>query len=346
MEINDCRLYLNYRIIAKAKAGLCLGLGIPRFKREIAGRGLENADFYKKFKNEAEKEIAALAKCGIKPVPTNLLINKNKKSYSPAMPDFLHIYDPENLLSGDFESAIRQGKGLFLTSSRFKDAKIYKPGANIAKDFDRFYCGRADNRAFDFICIGTNSEAELSFIEKFSGNPPLIILPAYSLINFFAKNKFKPDKLPNFKKAILISALDPFSKFPKYGFSLRNSLAFHLSQEMAILYLSEKSSLSAAVKKFKSAGKPVKIFEAAESARYSGGGSIKTAENTININCAGCDPVQKFIMQILEKENITIDNLLKLSNIKINANDIVKAISILEINSQIERRPGGIIKKI
>ncbi|MHB8232436.1 MAG: hypothetical protein ACYDDB_06010 [bacterium] len=329
MDAHDNNLYFNYRIVLKAKSEGHLD------KISIDNSENENNEFYKRFKNEAEKEINLLNKFGIKPVKTNRLINGcEKKSVSPALPQFLHIYDPLNIFT-----KIKPAKGIFLTSSRYKNAKIYKPENNTLKDFEGSY------RNFDFICIGTSSEAEIDFLKKFSGNSNslLLILPAHSLTNLDFINRLEPGGRFNFKNSLLISALDPFSKISKYGFALRNSLAFHLSQEMAVLYLSEKSSLSSVIKKFETAGKPVKIFER----EYIAKPYKKPNANSIGIKKEH-DSIQKFIINSLEKENITIDNLLKLSNIKFNANnkEIIKAISILEMNSEIERCPGGIIKKL
>ena len=60
------------------------------------------------------------------------------------------------------------------------------------------------------------------------------------------------------------------------------------------------------------------------------------------------ETINDFIINSLKNKNITIDNLLKLSNIRLkaNENEIMRALSILEINSEIERLPGRIIKKI
>ena len=332
MNIEDYRLYFNYRIILKTASK----------QKELAGGSFENNDFYAIFKTEVENEINLLDKFKIKPVKTSRLINYHgKKSLSPALPQFLHIYDQADVFDtgGSLESKISSADGIFLTSSRFEGAKIYKPCADILNNLDLYLSNAAGNPKFDFICVGTNSEAEIEFIKKFSGNPLLIILPSNPLPGLTALN----ETTSNF---LHISAIDPFSKNSKYGFALRNSLAFHLSQEMAVLYLSEKSSLSPIIKKFENAGKPVNIF-GREYSKYT-----MAPDKKPNISNTGIkkeyNSIQKFIINSLEKENITIDNLLKLSNIKLNAEEkeIINAISILEMNSEIERRPGGIIKKI
>ncbi len=334
MDIEDCRLYFNYRIILKAKSEGYLKT--TRKQNEIAEGNFENNDFYAMFKTRVENEIGLLNKFKIKPVKTNRLINYyGKNSVSPALPQFLHIYDRTNLFDegGYLESKIRPANGIFLTSSRFKDAKIYKPGAGILNALDMHIYNAAGNTKFDFICIGTNSEAEIKFIKNFSGNPMLIILPSNSLLKLTILNKIAQNFLQ-------ISALDPFSKNSRYGLVLRNSLAFHLSQEMAILYLSQKSSLSALIEKFRNSDKKIKIFSEEGSSGLNGG--IQAKSGKVH------DRIRQFIINSLEKENLAIDNLLKLSNIKLNVNEkeIIKAISILEMNSEIERCPGGIIKKI
>ncbi len=332
MNIEDYRLYFNYRIILKTASK----------QKGLAGDSFENNDFYAIFKAEVENEINLLYKFKIKPVKTSRLINYyGKKSLSPALPQFLHIYDKADVFDagGSLESKIRSADGIFLTSSRFEGAKIYKPGADIFNNLDLYLSNAAGKPKFDFICVGTNSEAEIEFIKKFSGNPLLIILPSNPLPDLTALNKTTPNFLH-------ISAIDPFSKNSKYGFALRNSLAFHLSQEMIVLYLSEKSSLSSIIKKFENAGKPVNIFERGYSTYTMAPDKKPDISNTVIKK--EYNSIQKFIINSLEKENITIDNLLKLSNIKLNVDEkeIIKAISILEMNSEIERRPGGIIKKI
>ncbi|MCL4427848.1 MAG: hypothetical protein M1276_02470 [Deltaproteobacteria bacterium] len=342
MNIEYYTLYLNYRIILKAKSkGYFKTAGK---QNELSGNNLENADFYAIFKTEAENEINLLNKLKIKPVKTDRLINYyGRKNISPVLPQFLHIYDHNDLFDADgcLASKIRLANGIFLTSSRFEGAKIYKPDDDIINNLYMYISDNARNPKFDFICIGTNSEAEIEFIKNFSGNLLLIILPSNPLPNLTALNKAALNCLH-------ISALDPFSKNSKLGFTLRNSLAFHLSQETAILYLSKKSSLSGFIKKFKNAGKRVKIFKEEYRSDLDTASSMKPKKNKGADNIPQYNAIQQFIINSLKKENIAIDNLLKLSNIKFNAADkeIIKAISILEMNSEIERCPGGIIKKI
>lgn len=346
MNIEDYKLYLNYRIFLKAKFKGYLKTAFNQ--NELAGNNFENNDFYEALKTEAESEINLLGKFKIIPVKTSRLINYfGKKSLNPALPQFLHIYGRDDLFdaAGILESKIRSAQGIFLTSSRFEGAKIYKPSADILNSLYSYLSDGSGNPKFDFICIGTNSEAEIEFIRKFSEKFFLIVLPSSSLINL------TPLNLNKIEQGLLhISAFDPFSKNSKYGFALRNSLAFHLSREVAVFYLSQKSSLSALIKKFQNAGKKVKIFEV-ESHSGSDTGfpfPVNSRKNICGNNIRQHDAIQQFIINSLEKENIAIDNLLKLSNIKFNADDkeIMKAISILEINSEIERCPGGIIKKL
>ncbi|RZD15415.1 MAG: hypothetical protein EVJ47_03850 [Candidatus Acidulodesulfobacterium ferriphilum] len=345
-RLGESPLYFNYRIRLKAKAeGYIKNI---QDNCDIAGSDFKNSAFYHKFAEKVSGEIAALNKHCIKPIQTTRLIkNCGKNSFTPALPQFLHIYDPLNI----FNINIKPPKGLFLTSSRFKDAKIYKPGKSILKDFKDYYAGKG-NAEEGFICIGTNSEAEIEFIEKFDDPSPLIILPHYSLLTSSIPNKqaklskVSPTSRFDFKNILQISALDPFSKTSKYGFALRNNLAFHLSEEMAILYLSENSSLLSVMKKFKDAGKQVKIFEGERHAKGIHNNLTLPGSDAAK-NKTEYSPIQEFILKTLEKENITIDNLIKLSNIKfnINSNEILKNVSMLEMNSEIERFPGGVIKK-
>ena len=208
MNIEDYRLYLNYRIILKAKSeGLLKTAGR---KNDIADDNFENNDFYPILKRGAENEINLLHKFKIKPVKTSRLINYyGKKSLSPALPQFLHICGQADLFDdgGILEPKIRSARGIFLTSSRFEGAKIYKPGADILNNLYLYLSDGRGNPKFDFICTGTNSEAEIEFIRKFSGNFLLIVLPSNPQLNLTALNlnKTAPGLLH-------ISALDPFSK--------------------------------------------------------------------------------------------------------------------------------------
>ena len=332
-------LYINYRIILKAKAEGHIKK-IPS-NYDIIDNNFKNSEYYHKLMKKVLDEISILDKHRIKPVKTTSLIkNCEKKTFTPALPQFLHIYDPHNIF--DIIN-IKSAEGLFLTSSRFKGAKIYKLNNDTLKDFKAYY-NYYNNVKADFICVGTNSEAEIDFIEKFDKPSLLIILPHYSPLN----SSF------DFKNIMQISAIDPFWKNSKYGFTLRNNLAYHLSKEMAIFYLSEKSSLSGIIKQFTKAGKPVKIFEGARHAKDKDidkdtdkDNNLMKSNNNMPKNQSEHSPIQKFILKTLEKENISIDNLIKLSNIKfnINSNEILKNVSMLEMNSEIERCPGGIIKK-
>lgn len=354
-DAKDYPSYFNYRVILKAKEEGYIKKTSNHNDNynhyDTAGDNLKNSECYRKFGGAVEGEISILNKYLIKPVKTTCLIkNYGKNSFRPALPQFLHIYDPYNTFATSAVN-IKSGKGIFLTSSRFKDAKIYKPDNAALKDFRDYYINLNcnDNVKADFICIGTNSEAELEFIEKYDKTSLLIILPHYPLLNFNAANKLMPAASPasaDYKNIMQIYAIDPFCKTSKYGFSVRNNLAFHLSGEMAIFYLSKKSSLLSIIKKFKSAGKPVKIFEGGQYLENNDNNLIESNKNQAKTETE-YNAVQKFILKTLEKENITIDNLIKLSNIKfnINSNEILKNISMLEINSEIERFPGGIIKK-
>ena len=344
MNIEDYRLYFNYRIILKAKSKGYLKAAFSQ--KELAVDNFENNDFYAIFKTETENEINLLHKFKIKPVKTSRLINYfGRKSLNPALPQFLHIYGQADLFDdgGILESKIRSARGIFLTSSRFEGAKIYRPGADILNNLYLYLSDGRGNPKFDFICTGTNSEAEIEFIRKFSGNFLLIVLPSNPQVNLTGLNLNKTAA-----GLLHISALDPFSKNSKCGFALRNSLAFHLSQEAAVLYLSQKSSLSGLIKEFQNACKKVKIFDGERRSGSTAGFPVKSRENTSGNNIRRHNAIQQFIINCLEKENIAIDNLLKLSNIKLNADEkeTAKAISMLEMNCEIERRPGGIIKKI
>ena len=354
MNAEDLESYKNYRI--------CLNAKLEGLIKEPAGIktaaadaiDLKKYDFYERLKNVSENEINLLNESKIKPLKTSRIVNYGlKQNISPSLPEFLHIYGPNGLFEDFYSNTSSQklNEGLFLTSSRYRGADVFKPDSSLINEL-YFYCkDKAENQKFSFLCIGMHEYADNDFIEKFSDKLTedifILIIQPYSLLKSAYKNKPKQLNL----KFPQISALDPFAKNSKYGFALRNSLAFHLSIEMAILYLSHNSSLSSLIKKFKDEDKKVKIFLGEENYKK----NITVTANAKK-DCAAYETdgqnkyeaINSFIINSLINENITIDNLLKLSNIRLkaNENEIMRALSILEINSEIERLPGGIIKKI
>ena len=355
MNIEDFKSYKNYRIYLNAKREGHIKESAHEKTSPADVQDLKKYDFYERLKNGAENEINLLSALKIKPLKTSLIINYGRKqNISSSLPEFLHIYDPNDLFEDFYSNTSSQklNEGLFLTSSRYVGANVFKPDLPLINEL-YFYCKDKDcNQKFSSLCIGMYEYADNNFIEKFTDKLSkdifILIIQPYSLLKSAYKNIPKQLNL----KFPQISALDPFAKNSKYGFALRNSLAFHLSQEMAILYLSHNSSLSSLIKKFKDAGKKVKIFLGEEN--YKKNITITAAANTKKDAVAygknereKYEVINKFIINSLTKENITIDNLLKLSNIRLkaNENEIMRALSILEINSEIERLPGGIIKK-
>lgn len=258
MNIEKERQYFNYRIFLKAKSGGFLKSAVKANKNKADD--FEAGKFYEKFKACVEHEIDILYKFKIKPVKTSALINRfGNCSFSPSLPQFLHISGPDDLLEDTLflESLIKPDSGVFLTSSRYDGTKIYKPAEDILRGFNDYFLNLLtgwDDKKSDFICIGTNSETEKEFIKIFPEKLKLIILPAYSLL--YPAEKYKAPA-----ECLKISALDPFAKNLKYGLTLRNSLAFHLSKELGVLYLSKKSALSGIIKKFRKEGKSVKYLK-------------------------------------------------------------------------------------
>ena len=357
MNAEDLESYKNYRICINAKSE---GLIKESARKKTAAPDtldLKKYDFYEILKSGAEKEINLLNESKITPLKTSRIVNYvGKQNISPSLPEFLHIYDPEDLFEDFYTnpsspSSQKLNEGLFITSSRYRGADVFKPDSSLLNEL-YFYCkDKAGNQKFSFLCIGMHEYADNDFIEKFSDKLTedifILIIQPYSLLKSAYKNKPKQLNL----KFPQISALDPFAKNSKYGFALRNSLAFHLSIEMVILYLSHNSSISSLIKKFKDEDKKVKIFLGEENYKK----NITITANAKK-DCAAYETdgqnkyeaINSFIINSLINENITIDNLLKLSNIRLkaNENEIMRALSILEINSEIERLPGGIIKKI
>jgi hypothetical protein len=354
MNSEDFESYKNYRICLNAKLeGL---IKEPAVKKTAAPDilDLKKYDFYERLQNDAENEINLLNESKIKPLKTSRIINYvGKQNISPSLPEFLHIYDPNGLFEDFYSNTASQklDEGLFLTSSRYRGADVFKPDSSLINEL-YFYCkDKAGNQKFSFLCLGMHEYAGNDFIEKFSDKLTedifILIIQPYSLLKSAYKNKPKQLNL----KFPQISALDPFAKNSKYGFALRNSLAFHLSIEMAILYLSHNSSLSSLIKKFKDEDKKVKIFLGEENYKKNITVTANAKKDCTAYETDGqnkYEAINSFIINSLINENITIDNLLKLSNIRLkaNENEIMRALSILEINSEIERLPGGIIKKI
>ncbi len=358
MNAEDFESYKNYRIYINAKREGLAKETADKKKAAADISDLKKYDFYERLKNDAENEINLLSELKIKPLKTSRIINcVRKQNISISLPEFLHIYDPEDLFENFYSKnpLKKLNEGLFITSSRYVGANVFKPDLPLINELS-LYCKDTDgNQKFSFIYIGLHESANNYFIKKFSDKLNkdifILIIQPYSLLKSAYKNKQKQLNL----KFPQISAFDPFEKNSKYGFALRNSLAFHLSQEMAILYLSHNSSLASLIKKFKGAGKKVKIFLGKEN--YKKNITITATANANTQKDAAAygtdvpeeyEVISKFIINSLTKENITIDNLLKLSNIRLkaNENEIIRALSILEINSEIERLPGGIIKKI
>ncbi len=361
MNAEDFESYKNYRIYINAKREGLIKETADKKRATADISYLKKCDFYERLKNGAEKEINLLDELKIKPLKTSRIINYCSKQNIPlSLPEFLHIYDPDGLFEDFYAGTSLQklNEGLFLTSSRYAGVNVFKPDLPLINELS-LYCKDTDgNQKFSFIYIGLHESANNDFIEKFSDKLNkdifILIIQPYSLLKSAYKNKPKQLNLINLKFP-QISALDPFAKNSKYGFALRNSLAFHLSQEMAILYLSHNSSLASLIKKFKDAGKKVKIFLGEENYKknitITATANANTQKDAAAYGTDGLEEyeiINKFIMNSLTKENITIDNLLKLSNIRLkaNENEIMRALSILEINSEIERLPGGIIKKI
>ena len=354
MNAEDLESYKNYRIRLNLKLkGL---IKEPAGKKTAAADilDLKKYDFYERLKSGAENEINLLNESKIKPLKTSLIANyAGKQNISPSLPEFLHIYDPEDLFENFYTNPSSQklNEGLFLTSSRYRGADVFKPDSALVNELYLYCKDIKGNQKFSFLCLGMHESAGNGFIEKFSDKLTedifILIIQPYSLLKSVYKNKPKQLNL----KFPQISALDPFAKNSKYGFALRNSIAFHLSQEMAVLYLSHNSSLSGLIKKFKDAGKKVKIFHGEENYKQNTTIAANAKKDRAVYETDGqkeYDAINSFIINSLTNENITIDNLLKLSNIRLkaNENEIMRALSILEINSEIERLPGGIIKKI
>ncbi|RZV40518.1 MAG: hypothetical protein EVJ48_00940 [Candidatus Acidulodesulfobacterium acidiphilum] len=353
-------MYKNYRIYINAKREGPAKETADKKKAAVNISDLKKYDFYEKLKNDAENEINLLRELKIKPLKTSRIINYGRKqNISVSLPEFLHIYDPEDLFENFYSKnpLKKLNEGLFITSSRYEGTNIFKPDSSLINELYLYCKDKGGNQKFSSLCLGIHESADNEFMEKLSDKftEDIFILTTkpYSLLKsaYAYKNKQKQLNL----KFPQISALDPFAKNSKYGFALRNSLAFHLSQEMAVLYLSHNSSLASLIKKFKGAGKKVKIFLGKEN--YKKNITITATANANTQKDAAAygtdvpeeyEVISKFIINSLTKENITIDNLLKLSNIRLkaNENEIIRALSILEINSEIERLPGGIIKKI
>ncbi len=316
--------YFNYRIRLKASRG----------------NECKNNGYTERLKLGAEEEISTLDKYSIKPVKTIDLF----KGLRPAgIPEFLHVYNPGNMVE---LSLLRRKKILFITSSRYNGSGIFVPSLDLIEKLQDLI---ALNQ-FDLSLSGINSQAEINFIKiAEKDGPPVMLLPHNP---FFSDNKLI---MNNYLKGGLpwISAVDPFSKPGKHGFSLRNLLAFSLSSGLAILFLSAKSSLKGITDKFEAAGKEVKVLlsdrdffkeRPEDTKRTQNLPSSGSSAHTINQH-----EIRKLILEIVPaNENIPIDNLIKVGNInhKVDRCDILKAISIMEINSEIIRLPGGLIKKI
>ena len=233
MDAEDFESYKNYRIYINAKREGFIKETADKKKTAVNISDLKKFDYYERLKKAAENEINLLSELRIKPLKTSRIINYGREqNISLSLPEFLHIYDPDGLFENFYGNTSSQklNEGLFLTSSRYAGVNFFKPDLSLINELS-LYCKDTDvNQKFSFICIGLHESADNDFIEKFSDKFDkdifILIIQPYSLLKSAYKNKPKQLNLINLKFP-QISALDPFVKNSKYGFALRNSLAFH-----------------------------------------------------------------------------------------------------------------------
>ena len=323
-------------------------------------------------KKEAFEKAAALA-CNI-----NHISKKINNIYSNN-----EYFDGYNMGSNITNNDINNNnKFIFITSSRYKDAGIFRlndylsnclSGYSISCSFNKF--NESINTSY---FIGTASESENNLIKNydkvFKDKNKIILAPHYPMIHFL-KN------YSQYSDFSAISATDPFETNFKYCYIYRNNLILNISSEMIVLYLSKKSSLNNLIKKFENLNKNVNIIEKfieknqiaddnnnADTINIKDDDVINTIDPDIyiidkNENINKLQYIEKAILSFLAYNykknnniNITADdiinNLIKIVQ-KINKNDtnqikkiILQSISLMEIKGVIKREISGVIKKI
>lgn len=303
-------------------------------------------DDFNVYKKASEKEMDILRKHNIRYVKLFML---NIKSH---LPSFIYYYGNTNLdffnLTG-LNQTVKTKKFAFITSSRYKDGKIYRLNEDKIAEIKKII---PENYGF---YSGISTEAEKTLMKKdiaqFKNN--LILLPTAPLIYYIKDKDFSL-----YRELPAISAENPLAKKSKYGYAIRNYLALTLTDELIILYLSGKSSLQGVINNFKNCNKMVQIIDndndkkekvyisSSENSNKRPQGSLKTNTLTDIISKKSeFEDNEKSILKYLNNnESIHIDNLINLSNI--NPKDTLKIISLLEIKGIIKREAGGVIKKL
>jgi len=202
-------------------------------------------------------------------------INKNNNKKSSDLSLYLNIYLNINFIREKiYNGKIYNGKFIFITSSRYKNAGIFKFNGGSTdrlnslinsdesdknQNTDKNTKASFETQFIDTLyLIGTASEAENGLINNyakiFKHKNKIILAPHYPMSYFLAN-------YPQYSEFSAISAINPFETNFKYCYPCRNNLISNLASKMIVLYLAKKSSLNNLIKKFEKSDKNVNIIE-------------------------------------------------------------------------------------
>ncbi|MCL5673929.1 MAG: hypothetical protein M1407_04850 [Deltaproteobacteria bacterium] len=325
--------------------------------------------YYNINKKEALEKTAALA-CNINHISKKINnIYPNDEYFDEYNINGINNNCGSNITNNDINN---NNKFIFITSSRYKDAGIFRLNdysSNCSSNCLSGYLISCNNlnSLSDVSCnfnkldesintsyfIGTASESENNLIKNydkvFKDKNKIILAPHYPMIHFL-KNYSR------YSDFSAISATDPFETNFKYCYIYRNNLILNISSEMIVLYLSKKSSLNNLIKKFENLNKNVNIIE-----KFIEKNKIADDNNNTNIINIKDDDVINTIdpdiyiidkneninkLQYIEKAILSfLDyNYKKNNNINITADDIIN--NLIKIVQKINKNDTNQIKKM
>ncbi|RZD17105.1 MAG: hypothetical protein EVJ46_02420 [Candidatus Acididesulfobacter guangdongensis] len=261
-------------------------------KTEAAETFKINKNDFDGLKNIAENEINILDKLNIvrflnisnnNTIPMFLYyynadkqenIDKNNKKTSSDLSLYLNINFIRFIREKIYNGKTYNGKFVFITSSRYKNAGIFKFNSGSIDRLNSLITSYESDKnqntdentkapfktqLIDILyLIGTASEAENALIKNyakiFNHKNKIILAPHYPMIYFL-------ENYPQYSEFSAISAINPFETNFKYCYTCRNNLISNLASEMVVLYLSKNSSLNNLIKKFEKSNKNVNIIE-------------------------------------------------------------------------------------
>jgi hypothetical protein len=220
--------------------------------------------------------------------------DKKENTYKKTLSDLSSYLNINYIREKIYSSKICNAKFVFITSSRYKNAGIFKFNDELAHrlnnclDFNELNENHnaKENTTTQFTdtlyFIGTASEAENGLIKNydkiFKYKKKIILAPHYPMTYFL-------ENYPQYSEFSAISAINPFETNFKHCYNYRNNLISNITSEIIVLYLSKNSSLNNLIKKFKKLDKNVNIIENfIENNKIAAAG--KNTNNIVNIKDA------------------------------------------------------------